>query len=72
MQFPNEHAFLTVDEAAEVLGVSRNTAYQATQRYRKTGGLEGLPVIKIGGCLRVPVAALERMAQTGIEEKEAS
>ena len=55
--------FLTVEQAAQLLGVSRNTAYLATKRYRQTGGQEGLPVVKIGGCLRVPVAVIERMTQ---------
>lgn len=68
----NSKAFLTVDEAAEVLGISRNTAYLATKRYRATDGREGLPVIKVGGCLRVPRAALERMAQIGIAENDAA
>ena len=55
--------FLTVEQAARRLGVSRNTAYLATKQYRRTGGLEGLPVVKIGGCLRVPVAVIERMTR---------
>ena len=63
MKSGGEPTFLTVEQAAERLGVSRNTAYLATQRYRRTGGREGLPVIKIGGCLRVPVAVIERMTQ---------
>jgi len=55
--------FLTVEQAARRLGVSRNTAYLATKQYRRTGGQEGLPVVKIGGCLRVPVAVIERMTR---------
>ena len=68
----NDKAFLTVEEAAQYLGISRNTAYLATKRYRATGGREGLPVIKIGGCLRVPRAALERMAREGLVEFDAA
>lgn len=63
MESEQQKAFLTVEQAAERLGVSRNTAYIATKRYRTTGGKDGLPVIKIGGCLRVPVAVIERMTQ---------
>jgi len=62
MAKPIDHTFLTVEQAAERLGVSRNTAYMATKRYRVTGGKEGLPVVKTGGCLRVPAAVLDRMA----------
>ncbi len=65
-------AFLTVEQAAEVLGISRNTAYLATKRYRTTDGREGLPVIKVGGCLRVPKAVIERMAQIGLGENDAA
>lgn len=67
-----DQAFLTVEQAAEVLGISRNTAYLATKRYRKTKGMEGLPVIKVGGCLRVPKAALERMAQVDLTGNDAA
>ena len=44
---------LTIDEAAKILGVSRNTAYEAA----RTGDL---PIIKIGKRMLVPRAALER------------
>jgi hypothetical protein len=57
----DEH-FLTIPEAAVRLRVSRNAAYQAARRYRHTGGREGLPNFAIGGSYRVPIAALDRMA----------
>jgi hypothetical protein len=57
-----EEHFLTIPEAAVRLRVSRNAAYQAARRYRHTGGSEGLPNLAIGGSYRVPVAALDRMA----------
>lgn len=71
MSSVTESTFLTVEQAAKRLGVSRNTAYLATKRYRDTGGEEGLPVIKIGGCLRVPVAVIERMTQVALPFKGA-
>ena len=40
----------------EYFGLSRNGSYEAAKR-------GDLPVIKIGGRLRVPVAALERMLE---------
>lgn len=64
--------FLTVSEAAEILSISRNTAYLATKRYRATNGAEGLPVVQLGGCLRVPRAALERMAGIGLDTTNAA
>lgn len=45
---------ITVPEAGERLGLSRNTAYAAA----KAGQL---PTIRIGKLLRVPVASLQRM-----------
>ena len=58
--------FMTVPEAAQVLGISRNGAYAAAKRYRITEGAEGLPNLKVGGCFRVPVDALKRMSQLRI------
>jgi Helix-turn-helix domain len=56
--------FLTVEEAAAVLRIGRTSAYLLCQRWRFTGGEGGLPVVRVGRQLRVPRAALERMAAT--------
>jgi excisionase family DNA binding protein len=45
---------LTIAQAAKLLGISRNSAYQAA-RYGQ------LPVIKIGARLLIPRVALEEM-----------
>ena len=45
---------LTILEAAKALGIGRNTAYLAAASGE-------LPVIRIGGRLLVPRAALERL-----------
>lgn len=45
---------LTVEEAAALLGIGRNSAYQAVASGQ-------LPVIRIGRRLLVPRAALERL-----------
>ncbi len=49
---------LRVDEAAALLRISRSRAYDEVAVYRRTGGAEGLPSIRIGRCLRVPKRAL--------------
>jgi excisionase family DNA binding protein len=54
---PNERQTLKIEEAAKILGISRNTAYEAV----KSGQV---PIIKIGRRLLVPRAALERMLET--------
>jgi excisionase family DNA binding protein len=51
---PTERQTLKIEEAAKILGISRNTAYDAV----KTGQL---PTVKIGRRFLVPKAALERL-----------
>jgi hypothetical protein len=52
---------LHVAEAARVLRVSRSSAYAYARLYERSDGREGLPVIRIGGTLRVPKAVLRRL-----------
>ena len=54
MKMGNQKLTLTVDEAAKILGVGRNSAYQAIARGE-------LPVIRVGKRLLVPKAALEKL-----------
>jgi excisionase family DNA binding protein len=49
-------ATYSVREAGEILGISRNTAYAAVRA-------GSLPVIKIGGLMKVPRMALEKLLQ---------
>ena len=69
--FSSDHAtidvrsLLTVEEAARMLRIGRSLAYQLANRYERTGGLEGMPVIRIGGCLRVPLWGLLELIRTG-------
>ena len=57
--------FLTVEEAAAVLRIGRTSAYLLCQRWRFTDGAVGLPVVRVGRQLRVPRAALVRLADAG-------
>ena len=50
-----ESATLTVPAAAELLGISRNSAYQHAAR---DGHLAGVPVIRVGRRLLIPTAPL--------------
>lgn len=57
----------TVTEAAVVLRIGRTTAYELARRDLATGGGEGLGVIRVGGQLRVPRVALERLIGAPVE-----
>jgi excisionase family DNA binding protein len=48
----DERAVLTVEEAARVLGVAKNTLYEAIQRGE-------VPHVRLGRLIRVPRHALE-------------
>lgn len=50
---------LTISEAADLLRISRTTAYAEAKRFEHTG--EGLPVIRVGRSLRAPRAMLQRL-----------
>lgn len=60
-----EAPLLTMEEAADVLRVGRSSVYQLANDYFASGGISGMPVIRIGGCLRVPRWALLELVMTG-------
>lgn len=58
----------TIPEAAALLRIGQNTAYEQARIWRATGGQEGLPVLTLGSRLLVSKAQLERML--GMEPAE--
>ena len=56
---------MTVEEAAEVLRIGRSLAHALARRYEQSVGREGLPVIRLGSCLRVPRWALIELLAIG-------
>ncbi len=57
-----ERETVSVEEAAAVLGVGRNLAYELAREYLETQGQRGLPVLQLHRRrLRVPVPALLRL-----------
>jgi len=50
---------LTISEAADLLRISRTTAYAEAKRFERTG--QGLPVIRVGRSLRAPREKLRRL-----------
>ena len=59
---------ISVEEAGQILGLSRPSAYAAAGRYLETG--DGLPVLKFGRRLRVPTAPLLAMLGVGAPVEE--
>lgn len=53
----------TVEEAARLLGIGRNTAYEAVARGE-------VPVIRVGRRLLVPRAALERLMEPSVPAQQ--
>jgi excisionase family DNA binding protein len=58
---PNPRPFMTVEEAAAYLGISRGLAYSLANRYVDTGGKEGLPASRLGRRLLIKRAGIERL-----------
>jgi hypothetical protein len=56
---------LTIEEAAGVLRIGRSLAYELARRYEASNGRHGLPVMRVGSCLRVPRWALAELVSTG-------
>jgi len=52
---------LTIEEAAEILRISRWAAYEQARIWRESGGRHGLAVLTLGRCLRVSRATIEEM-----------
>lgn len=60
-----DKATLTVEQAAEYLGISRGSAYAAV----RTGEI---PHVRIGSRILVPRAALEHLLQPAMSQQAAS
>jgi excisionase family DNA binding protein len=57
---------LTVAEAADIMGIGRTYAYELVHRFVESGGAEGIPVVRIGRCWRVPHAELLERIRRGL------
>jgi hypothetical protein len=54
--------FLRVEEAQKLTQLGRSQIYSQIRRWRDSGGAEGIPCVQWGRCLRIPTAALLRLA----------
>ena len=62
--------FLRVEEAAQLLRISRSSAYEAANTWLRSDGEEGLPCIRLGRRIVVPRAAIDNWASLGAERIE--
>lgn len=58
----------TVEEAAQVLGISRGLAYEQARRFLASEGRSGIPTVRIGKRYVVPIEALRRFLD-GVDSK---
>ena len=65
-----EPALVGVREAAVILGISKSAAYELANAWLVTEGRAGLPVVRMGRCILVPRAPLERLSAVGSEERD--
>lgn len=62
--------FLRIEQAQELTQLGRSQIYELTRRWRESGGREGIPVVRFGRCLRVPTAALLRLADIDVADDD--
>ena len=68
MRFDDLPPFLKIEQAQELTQLGRSQIYELTRRWRETDGKEGIPVVQFGRSLRVPTAALLRLADPDRDE----
>ncbi len=62
MRYDELPPFLRIEQVQELTQLGRSQVYELTRLWRDTDGAEGIPVVPFGRALRVPTAALLRMA----------
>ena len=67
-----ESAFLRVREAAVILGISNSATYEMANAWLATDGRAGLPAVRMGRCILIPRAAIDRLAAIGSEGRHGS
>ena len=54
--------FYSIDESAEILGISRSSAYELANQWLRSDGEQGLPCTRLGRRILVPRTAITRLA----------
>lgn len=64
--------FYRVEEAAEILRISRSTAYEMANAWLRSDGADGLPCLRLGRRIVVPRAVIDDWATIGTDQAQAS
>ena len=62
MRFEELPPFPTVAQVQELTQLGRSQVYALVRQWVRTGGREGLPSVRFGRLLRIPLAALVRLS----------
>jgi hypothetical protein len=68
MRVDNLPPFLRIDQAQQLTQLGRSQIYELTRLWRTSGGKQGIPVVQFGRCLRIPTAALLRLADVELPD----
>jgi len=60
----DDRRYITVPEAARILGISRTTAYKRAKEFLETG--IGVPCIELGRLIRIPLDAFDELIDAGM------
>lgn len=60
--------FYRVEEAAEILCISRSSAYEMANDWLRTDGEHGLPCLRLGRRIVVPRAVIDDWATIGLDQ----
>jgi excisionase family DNA binding protein len=58
---PDQPLLYTVAEAAVMLRIGRTLAYDLVKLFEASGGRDGLPAVRLGGCWRIPREAVSEL-----------
>jgi len=52
-----------------ILGISTSATYEMANAWLATDGQAGLPAVRMGRCILIPRAAIDRLAPVGSEDR---
>lgn len=70
MEIDDLPGMLRIDEAAELLRVSKSHVYAVVAEYERTEGESGLPAIRVGHAIRVPREALREWIEASLRARD--